>query len=80
MNKTTNVTGDVVGGVGRKTDIGNQNTETHSDSSRVAQLEQNVKFLQEQHQMMLAGLHNEIDSLRHRNRGNFYTYITPQVK
>ncbi|XP_022916304.2 coiled-coil domain-containing protein 74A-like isoform X1 [Onthophagus taurus] len=38
------------------------------DSSRVAQLEQNIKFLQEQHQLMLNGLHHEVDSLRHRNR------------
>ncbi|KRT83504.1 hypothetical protein AMK59_4541 [Oryctes borbonicus] len=39
-----------------------------SESSRVAQLEQNIRFLQEQHQSMLNGLHHEIDSLRHRNR------------
>lgn len=36
---------------------------------RIAQLEQNIRFLQEQHQAMLAGLHQEIDSLRQRNRG-----------
>ncbi|KYB25959.1 uncharacterized protein LOC100142448 isoform X1 [Tribolium castaneum] len=38
------------------------------DSARVAQLEQNIRFLQEQHQLMLTGLHNEIESLRIRNR------------
>lgn len=36
---------------------------------RVAQLEQNIRFLQEQHQQMLSGLHQEIDSLRQKNRG-----------
>lgn len=41
------------------------------EGSRVAQLEQNIKFLQEQHQLMLTGLHKEIDSLRLRNRGEF---------
>lgn len=40
-----------------------------SEAARVAQLEQNIRFLQEQHQLMLAGLHKEIDNLRHRNRG-----------
>lgn len=36
---------------------------------RVAQLEQNIRFLQEQHQLMLNGLHNEVETLRQRNRG-----------
>jgi len=34
------------------------------------QLEQNMKFLQEQHQTTLVALHQEIESLRQRNRGN----------
>ncbi|XP_031835743.1 uncharacterized protein LOC116428345 [Nomia melanderi] len=34
----------------------------------VAQLEQNMKFLQEQHQATLVALHLEVDSLRQRNR------------
>ncbi|CAH1963063.1 unnamed protein product [Acanthoscelides obtectus] len=38
------------------------------EGSRVAQLEQNIKFLQEQHALMLNGLHNEIESLKIRNR------------
>ncbi|CAG9861527.1 unnamed protein product [Phyllotreta striolata] len=38
------------------------------EQCRIAQLEQNVKFLQEQHQLMLVGLHNEIEKLRNRNR------------
>lgn len=37
---------------------------------RISQLEQNIRFLQEQHQQMLTGLHEEIESLRQRNRGN----------
>jgi len=38
------------------------------------QLEQNMKFLQEQHQTTLVALHQEIESLRQRNRGdkNFF--------
>jgi len=41
---------------------------------RVMQLEQNMKFLQEQHQTTLVALHQEIESLRQRNRGdkNFF--------
>ncbi|EZA54351.1 hypothetical protein DMN91_001636 [Ooceraea biroi] len=35
---------------------------------RVMQLEQNMKFLQEQHQATLVALHQEIESLRQRNR------------
>ncbi|XP_077258834.1 uncharacterized protein LOC143895517 [Temnothorax americanus] len=35
---------------------------------RVMQLEQNVKFLQEQHQATLVALHQEIECLRQRNR------------
>ncbi|XP_034176273.1 uncharacterized protein LOC117602411 isoform X2 [Osmia lignaria lignaria] len=35
---------------------------------RVAQLEQNMKFLQEQHQATLVALHQEVDSLRQKNR------------
>ena len=36
---------------------------------RITQLEQNIRFLQEQHQAMLSSLHQEIESLRSRNRG-----------
>lgn len=79
MNKTNvnNSGGDVVGGSvsgGRKSEATNQNNADQpkaATDSRVAQLEQNIKFLQEQHQIMLTGLHNEIDNLRHRNRGNY---------
>lgn len=71
VNKASSVSNDMVT-VGRKTDMATQSLDVQKspDSSRVAQLEQNLRFLQEQHQMMLAGLHNEIDNLRHRNRGN----------
>lgn len=42
---------------------------------RISQLEQNIRFLQEQHQQMLSGLHDEIDSLRSRNRGKFFLFV-----
>ncbi|XP_014288990.1 uncharacterized protein [Halyomorpha halys] len=35
---------------------------------RITQLEQNLRFLQEQHHSMLSSLHQEIESLRIRNR------------
>ncbi|XP_034949307.1 uncharacterized protein [Chelonus insularis] len=38
------------------------------NGERTAQLEQNIKFLQEQHQATLLSLHQEIESLRQRNR------------
>ncbi|XP_014229340.1 hormone receptor 4-like [Trichogramma pretiosum] len=40
----------------------------HSHEDKVAQLEQNLEFLQEQHRTMLVALHKEIDQLRQRNR------------
>lgn len=42
---------------------------------RVAQLEQNMKFLQEQHQATLVALHQEVESLRQKNRGEHYIAI-----
>ncbi|KAF3425870.1 hypothetical protein E2986_09977 [Frieseomelitta varia] len=42
---------------------------------RVAQLEQNMKFLQEQHQATLVALHQEVESLRQKNRGEHYSAI-----
>lgn len=39
---------------------------------RITQLEQNLRFLQEQHQSMLTSLHQEIESLRIRNRGTYF--------
>ncbi|XP_030764506.1 myb-like protein Z isoform X2 [Sitophilus oryzae] len=38
------------------------------DQGRISQLEQNIRFLQEQHQLMLAGLHGEIEKLKQRNK------------
>lgn len=43
---------------------------------RVAQLEQNIRFLQEQHALLLTGLHREIDAQRQMNRGNLYCGTT----
>ncbi|XP_047504012.1 uncharacterized protein LOC125049042 isoform X3 [Pieris napi] len=36
--------------------------------ARIAHLEHSIRFLQEQHRLMLSGLHAEIESLRERNR------------
>ena len=36
---------------------------------KVSQLEQNMKFLQEQHQSTLVALHQEVEILRQKNRG-----------
>ncbi|XP_033219578.1 uncharacterized protein LOC117174507 [Belonocnema kinseyi] len=38
------------------------------NGDRTAQLEQNMKFLQEQHQATLVALHQEVETLRQRNR------------
>lgn len=35
----------------------------------ITQLEQNIKFLKEQHHLMLTSLHHEVETLRQRNRG-----------
>jgi hypothetical protein len=47
---------------------------------RITQLEQNLKFLQDQHKLMLTSLHQEVEQLRQRNRGKqhgdiLYLYI-----
>lgn len=57
--------------MGRQSEVATRNPDQTrgSDAARVAQLEQNIRFLQEQHQLMLTGLHKEVDNLRHRNRG-----------
>ncbi|KAL0272271.1 UNVERIFIED_CONTAM: hypothetical protein PYX00_005312 [Menopon gallinae] len=51
--------------VDRATNFGLASTDP---AVRVNQLEQNIRFLQEQHQIMLNGLHSEIEILRQRNR------------
>ncbi|CAB3236504.1 unnamed protein product [Arctia plantaginis] len=52
--------------------------------ARVAHLEHSVRFLQEQHRLMLSGLHTEIEALRERNRDLQFQLIfnkesTPKV-
>lgn len=68
VNKTkSNDVGPEIITVGRTMDgIGSKCTDP---LLRISQLEQNIRFLQEQHQQMITGLHEEIDSLRQRNRG-----------
>ncbi|XP_061383973.1 uncharacterized protein LOC116770125 isoform X2 [Danaus plexippus] len=41
---------------------------TGDAAARVVHLEHSVRFLQEQHRLMLSGLHAEIEALRERNR------------
>ncbi|XP_049803984.1 uncharacterized protein LOC126241678 isoform X1 [Schistocerca nitens] len=43
-------------------------TPTSDPLLRITYLEQNIRFLQEQHQAMLASLHHEIEQLKQRNR------------
>ncbi|KAF5289766.1 hypothetical protein FQA39_LY03683 [Lamprigera yunnana] len=68
--KSPNKNGDaVLGGQGRSELVNRPlDSSRGNDSARTAQLEQNIRFLQEQHTQMLAGLHKEVDSLRHKNR------------
>ncbi|XP_060522248.1 uncharacterized protein LOC132699510 isoform X2 [Cylas formicarius] len=61
--------GDIV--LPRSPDLSSRNGVTTSkspDQTRITQLEHNIKFLQEQHQLMLAGLHSEIEILKSKNR------------
>lgn len=46
-----------------------QTRQQNMNIDRAAQLEQNMKFLQEQHQATLLALHQEVETLRQRNRG-----------
>ncbi|KAK4874837.1 hypothetical protein RN001_014197 [Aquatica leii] len=66
--KSSNLNGEVV--VGGRSEVVNRPLDSSrgNDAARVSQLEQNIRFLQEQHTQMLAGLHKEVDNLRHRNR------------
>lgn len=56
---------------------GSNQTSRHQGTNmdKVAQLEQNMKFLQEQHQATLVALHQEVESLRQKNRGIIYIVI-----
>jgi hypothetical protein len=45
-------------------------------AARVAHLEHSVRFLQEQHRLMLSGLHAEIEALRERNRGSYHYIVS----
>ncbi|XP_018561122.1 uncharacterized protein LOC108903432 isoform X2 [Anoplophora glabripennis] len=62
------IAGEIV--VPRSQDVSPRPAETPKgpENVRIAQLEQNIKFLQEQHHLMLTGLHKEIESLKSRNR------------
>ncbi|XP_066593885.1 girdin-like [Prorops nasuta] len=45
-----------------------QTRQNNMHTDRATQLEQNMKFLQEQHQATLMALHKEVETLRQRNR------------
>lgn len=47
-----------------------QHKHANGSGDRAAQLEQNMKFLQEQHQAILVALQKEVETLRQRNRGS----------
>lgn len=49
-----------------------KNEDQSSKTPEQVRLEQNIRFLQDQHQLMLAGLHGEIEKLKARNRGRNY--------
>lgn len=51
-----------------------------SKTPEQVRLEQNIRFLQDQHQLMLAGLHGEIESLKARNRGLSYKLLIAFTK
>ncbi|XP_023030500.2 uncharacterized protein isoform X2 [Leptinotarsa decemlineata] len=74
-SKSGNVNGDIV--VPRPQDISSRSADNSRgpEHVRVAQLEQNIRFLQEQHQLMLSGLHNEIENLKTRNRELQYQLV-----
>ena len=42
---------------------------------RIVRLEKSIAWLKDQHGQMVASLHNEIETLKHRNRGNLISQI-----
>ena len=52
------------GGEERETVAGNINPH-----HRILRLERSIAWLKDQHGQMVASLHNEIETLKHRNRG-----------
>jgi len=47
-------------------------TPTVDPRSRVELLERNLRYVQQQHEITLADLHNEISRLQQENRGEFF--------
>lgn len=48
---------------------------TEAALQRAAQLEHNIRYLREQHHLMLSSLHKEVEALRQRNRGNIEFFV-----
>ena len=46
-----------------------RSAESLNPHHRIVRLEKSIAWLKEQHGQMVAGLHNEIETLKHRNRG-----------
>lgn len=44
-------------------------SEGSSDQQRIQYLEQSIRFLHNQHQQLVANLHDEVDQLKRKNRG-----------
>ncbi|KAF8564274.1 hypothetical protein P879_08479 [Paragonimus westermani] len=49
---------------------------THDDESKVAELEKSINFLRVQHENMLKGLHEEIETLRRTNKALQFRLVT----
>ena len=49
-------------------------------NSRIALLEQNLRSMQEQHQIIVGDLHKEIDRLQEENKGNNDTEVSRECK
>ncbi|XP_046478109.1 uncharacterized protein [Neodiprion pinetum] len=54
--------------VANRNELAVHHKQTNESGDRAAQLEQNMKFLQEQHQAILVALQKEVETLRQRNR------------
>ena len=46
-----------------------RSAESLNPHHRIVRLEKSIAWLKDQHGQMVAGLHNEIETLKHRNRG-----------
>jgi Coiled-coil domain of unknown function len=52
-------------------------SEGSSDQQRIQYLEQSIRFLHNQHQQLVANLHDEVDQLKRKNRGLHMLIVFP---